>query len=98
MELTAASLACAASSGKCVPLLAAAVRPSHLSALDAIGALHEIGVCPPACVPALRRIAESPIRVLLHTWRQPPRRDDDLLRDAARQLLELDSGLDDQDR
>jgi hypothetical protein len=74
---------------RCVPLLAAAVRPSHLSGLDAIRALHEIGACPPACIPTLRQIAESPTRVLLHTWRQPPHRDDDLLRDAARQLLEL---------
>lgn len=74
--------------GRCVPLLAAAVRPSHLSGLDAIRALHEIGTCPPACIPTLRQIAQSPTRVLLHTWRQPPHRDDDLLRDAARQLLE----------
>jgi len=79
---------------RCIPLLAAAVRPSHLSGLDAIRALHEIGACPPACVPVLRQIAGSPTRLLLHTWRQPPRRDDDLLRDAARELLELRQQLD----
>src|SRR5262249_28877724 len=84
--------------GRCVPLLAAAVRPSHTSGVDAIRALHEIGACPPACVPALRQIADSPTRVLLHAWRRPPRRDDDLVRDAARQLLELDSELADQDQ
>jgi hypothetical protein len=27
--------------------------------------------------------------MLLSAWREPPRRDDDLLRDAARQLLDL---------
>jgi hypothetical protein len=27
--------------------------------------------------------------MLLSGWREPPRRDDDLLRDAARQLLDL---------
>jgi hypothetical protein len=80
--------------GRCIPLLAAAVGPSHLSGLDAIRALREIGVCPPACVPVLRQITESPTRLLLHTWRQPPRLDDDLLRDAARELLELRPQLD----
>ncbi len=74
---------------RCVPLLAAAVTPSAHAGLDALRALRETGVCPPQCVPLLRQIADSPVRMLLSTWREPPRRDDDLLRDAARQLLHL---------
>jgi len=72
---------------RCLPLLAAAVTPSAHAGLDALRALRETGVCPPQCVPLLRQIADSPVRMLLSTWREPPRRDDDLLRDAARQLL-----------
>jgi hypothetical protein len=38
---------------------------------------------------ACGRSADNPVRMLLSAWREPPRRDDDLLRDAARQLLDL---------
>jgi hypothetical protein len=74
---------------RCTPLLASAVTPSAHAGLDALRALKETRTCPPQCVPLLRQIADNPVRVLLSAWREPPRRDDDLLRDAARQLLDL---------
>lgn len=74
---------------RCTPLLARAVTPSAHAGLDALRALKEAGACPPQCVPLLRQIAGNPVRMLLSGWREPPRRDDDLLRDAARQLLDL---------
>jgi len=74
---------------RCTPLLASVVTPSAHAGLDALCALKETRTCPPQCVPLLRQIADNPVRVLLSAWREPPRRDDDLLRDAARQLLDL---------
>jgi hypothetical protein len=69
-----------------VPVLADEIGASPV-VLEAVDALLEIGIRPDNCVEALHSLANSPYRQVDSARVDPPRRDDDLLRDHALLLI-----------
>ena len=69
-----------------VPVLAAEIGASP-AVVQATNALLGIGVCPDRCLETLQSIADSPYRQAAGARVDPPKRDDDMLRDHARLLI-----------